>query len=309
MFPVSNSSQTIVDCLMQEARRFGVEILFNFPVVSLGQQEQGWTLTSTGGRRLQADWVCVACGGFPKTDQFQWLVEGTGHAVQPPVPSLFTFNFPKHPLTRLMGVTVPRAVVRIAGTKLESEGPVLITHWGLSGPAVLRTSAFGARLLAEMGYRYRVAVNWLPDWDETRLREAVIHHRQARGTQKVVNTDWIQLPQRLMLFLMEEAGIGPDARWADVPAASQNKLVKWLCHYEMEAMGKTTFKDEFVTAGGITLAEVDSQTMASRLKPGLYFAGEILDVDGITGGYNFQFAWTSGFLAAEAIAQQAGVEH
>jgi predicted Rossmann fold flavoprotein len=303
MFPVTNSSQTVIDCLLREANKYGVDLLLNFPVMALHPANGGWQVLGSQGRSLEADFLCIACGGFPKPEQFGWLTSGTGHRVVSPLPSLFTFNVPRHPLTALMGIAVPRAIIRIAGTKLESEGPVLITHWGLSGPAVLRTSAFGARVLAEKGYQYKIHINWLPEWNETSLRELIIRHRQQKGQQKVVNTDWLKLPQRLLLFLMQEAGIAADSRWTDVPAAAQNKWVKSLCSYEMDAHGKTTFRDEFVTAGGIELAEVDSSTMRSRLHPQLYFAGEILDVDGITGGYNFQHAWTSGFIAADNIAR------
>jgi predicted Rossmann fold flavoprotein len=229
------------------------------------------------------------------------LVKATGHSIVPPVPSLFTFNLPGHAITQLMGVATP-VRIRLAGTKWQAEGPCLITHWGLSGPAVLRLSAFGARHLADVGYRYSALINWLPNENETGLREQFLRHRQRKATQKIGNTDGIALPQRLWYFLLLAAGLQPDLRWADVPAVGQNKLAKCLCSYEVMAAGKTTFKDEFVTAGGVDTAEVDVAGMQSRLHPNLFFAGEILNVDGITGGFNFQHAWTSGFVAASAIA-------
>ena len=301
MFPVTDSSQTIIDCLLQEANRYGVEVLMNFSVAELTKQAPGWHLQAADGRQLQADLLCVACGGFPKAEQFDWLVKATGHSIVAPVPSLFTFNLPGHPITQLMGVATP-VRIRLAGTKWEAEGPCLITHWGLSGPAVLRLSAFGARHLAEAGYRYSVLINWLPNENETGLREQFVRHRHLKATQKIGNTDGIALPQRLWHFLLLAAGLQPDMRWADVPAAGQNKLAKCLCSYEVEAAGKTTFKDEFVTAGGVDTAEVDVAGMQSRLHLNLFFAGEILNVDGITGGFNFQHAWNSGFVAASAIA-------
>ncbi|HSK14249.1 MAG TPA: aminoacetone oxidase family FAD-binding enzyme, partial [Phnomibacter sp.] len=218
-----------------------------------------------------------------------------------PVPSLFTFNLPGHSITRLMGVSQV-ARVKIAGTKYETEGPVLITHWGLSGPAVLRTSAFAARELALCQYQFDVFINWLPQFNENSLREKILLYRQEKGSKKVINTEWVALPDRLWEYLLEQCGIDHDIRWADLPAANQNKLVKALCAFQVSAKGKTTFKEEFVTAGGITLSEVDAHSMESKLHPGLYFAGEVMDVDGITGGFNFQHAWTSGMLAARHIA-------
>jgi predicted Rossmann fold flavoprotein len=201
-----------------------------------------------------------------------------------------------------MGVTVPETQVKIAGLKWQTEGPLLITHWGLSGPAVLKMSAFAARDLAAKEYRYTVYINWLPAFNENTLREKILVHRQLKGNQKPINTEWIALPQRLFQFLLEQSGIQPEMRWADIPASTQNRLIKNLCAYELDAEGKTTFKEEFVTAVGIYLQDIDVNSMGSKLKKGLFFAGEIIDVDGITGGYNFQNAWTTGYIAAKAIA-------
>lgn len=299
MFPVTNDSQTIIECLLKEANQFGVELLLNFSVKTLAQTESGgWQITADNGRSIHADALCIATGGFPKLEQFTWLQQATGHTVVPPVPSLFTFNLPKHPITKLMGVATP-AKVRIAGFKEESEGPLLITHWGLSGPAVLRMSAFAARYLHDHEYKFTALINWLPYWNETSLREAIIQHRQAHGSQLVINTPWFGLPARLLEFLLQEAGISQQQRWADLPAVQQNALVKKLCSYECAASGKTTFKDEFVTAGGIETAELSPDTMQSKKASNLYFAGEIIKVDGITGGYNFQHAWRIRFCSSE----------
>ncbi|WP_416438243.1 NAD(P)/FAD-dependent oxidoreductase [Phnomibacter sp. MR] len=304
MFPVTNDSQTIIECLLKEANQFGIELLLNFAVKTLAQTESGgWQITADNGRNIQADALCIATGGFPKLEQFAWLQQATGHTVVPPVPSLFTFNLPKHPITKLMGVATP-AKVRITGFKEESEGPLLITHWGLSGPAVLRMSAFAARHLHDHEYKFTALINWLPYWNETSLREAIIQHRQAHGSQLVINTPWFGLPARLLEFLLQEAGISQQQRWADLPALQQNAFVKKLCSYECVASGKTTFKDEFVTAGGIDTTELSPDTMQSKKASNLYFAGEIINVDGITGGYNFQHAWSSGFVAAKTIAEQ-----
>jgi predicted Rossmann fold flavoprotein len=305
MFPVSNSSQQIIDCLVQEANQSGVNFLYGFDVAQVEATDPNWKVTARDGRMLEADYLCVACGGFSKPEQFDWIAKATGHSIALPVPSLFTFNIPAHPITNLMGVTVADCRVKIAGFKYESKGPLLVTHWGLSGPAVLRLSAFAARHLAACNYHFNVLVNWLPAFTETSLLEHMRLFRLSRGNQKLQNTEWIKLPQRLWHFLLEKAGADADMRWSQLPAAAQNRLAKYLCSYELHAQGKTTFKEEFVTAGGITLSEIDPNTMMSRLKPNLFFAGEIMDVDGITGGYNFQHAWSSGFIAAQTIAHLA----
>lgn len=301
MFPKSDSSQSVIDCLLGEANKFHVDLVLHFAVEKIAHSEKGWKIVAADKRSLEADFLCIACGGFPKQEMFNWITTATGHSIFPPIPSLFTFNTPGHPITKLMGV-VASVHIKIAGLKWESDGPLLITHWGLSGPAVLRLSAFAARDLHERQYAYRVIINWLPGFNEASLREKMIAHRQVKGSQKVVNTEWVSLPERLWLFLLGECQIGADLRWADLPAQKQNLLIKQLSGFELEAKGKTTFKDEFVTAGGIDTSEVDASTMSSRKAPGLFFAGEILNVDGITGGYNFQHAWSSGLAAAKAIA-------
>ena len=301
MFPVTDSSQTIINCLLHEAEKYDVDIRLHATVTELTHHDGQWHINLQNGSKLVTDFVCIACGGFPREEQFLWLIRASGHTISPPLPSLFTFNTPGHPITRLMGVA-QNAHVKIAGTKFEAEGPVLITHWGLSGPAVLRTSAFAARELASKQYQFDIIINWLPSYNEASLREKILVYRQEKGNKKLINTEWIGLPERLFAFLLESCEIHEDQRWADLPAVKQNKLIKALTGYSIEAKGKTTFKDEFVTAGGINLTEIDPNTMQSRLKPGLFFAGEIMDADGITGGFNFQHAWTSGMLAARQIA-------
>ena len=303
MFPTTDSSQTIINCLLQEAEKFGVEIRLHASVLSIHQEEDGWNLQLLGQKTEQADFVCVAGGGFPKSGQFDWLTNHTQHTVVEPVPSLFTFNIPGHAITSLMGVATP-ARVKITGTRFESEGPLLITHWGLSGPVVLRTSAFAARFLAGENYHFQLTVNWMPAYQENSLRELILEYRQHKGSQKVLNSNWVDMPSRLWAFLLSESGISLEERWATLPAPLQNKLIKNICSYSLEAKGKTTFKEEFVTAGGIALEHINPSTMESRLHSGLFFAGEIMDVDGITGGFNFQHAWTSGFIAAAHISRK-----
>jgi predicted Rossmann fold flavoprotein len=300
MFPVTDSSQTIIDCLLKEVNRYGVHIRMNTEVKELHKTEDSWEI-KTATDSLKADYVCVASGGYPKSAMFQWLQQ-SGHSIEEPVPSLFTFNIPKHPITQLMGVSVPNARVKIAGTKLEEEGPLLITHWGLSGPAILKLSAWGARELSSKNYEYKITVNWLPPLNEQQLTEQFRSYRFDLAAQKISNKNPFGFPQRLWDFFLDHSGIDKEKRWADLPAKDQNRLVKNLCNGEFDIKGKTTFKEEFVTAGGIKLNEVDTATMQSKLVPGLYFAGEVLNVDGVTGGFNFQHAWTSGFIAGKSIA-------
>lgn len=318
MFPVTDSSQTIINCLLREANKFNVEILMNREVKNLSMvnsclpDRQGeWSIAFSNSEKLFANFVCVASGGYPKSSMFDWLKE-LGHTIEEPVPSLFTFNLPSHPITKLMGVSVEKAKVKILpmaiGTKLEQEGPLLITHWGLSGPAVLRLSAWGARELKIKNYELKIIINWLLDYDEESLRKKFRELRNFSSSQKVINKNSFKLPSRLWEFLAEQSGIKNEWRWADLPSTEQNRFIKNLCSYECEVKGKTTFKEEFVTAGGIKLNEVDANTMMSKKNPNLFFAGEVLDVDGITGGFNFQHAWTTGWVAAKAISSIANGE-
>jgi len=331
MFPVTDSSQTIIDCLMREAEKTHVGIRMKTEAVEIaridheaaGMREGEAVIRASGLQELpsgprfrlqlsgpegagsltamEAEYICIACGGYPRSAMFQWI-ERTGHTIEPPVPSLFTFNMPGHPIRELMGVSVPDAQVKIAGAKLHERGPILITHWGLSGPAILRLSAWGARELAAREYRFPILVNWLPEYNEQTIREQFHVIRAERGAQKAAAKNPFGLPQRLWEYCLAQAGIAPESRWADMSGNAMNSLSRQLCYAEFNIQGKTTFKEEFVTAGGVKLSEVDPATMQSRKVPGLFFAGEILDVDGITGGFNFQHAWTSGHIAAKAVA-------
>lgn len=304
MFPTTDSSQTIIECLLKEANRYGVEILMNKEIKTLNYGDDSWKLQTANGQELKADYVCIACGGYPKAIMFDWLKE-LGHTISEPVPSLFTFNMPGHPITKLMGVSVENARVKINGSKLEQEGPLLITHWGLSGPAVLKLSAWGARELAAANWQFSISINWLPEYNEHTLRERMQEIRFAMASQKLTGKNPFGFPGRLWEFMLDQAGAKPEMRWADMPAKVQALLVRLLVAGEFAIKGKTTFKEEFVTAGGITLSEIDPNTMMSRKAAGLFFAGEIMDVDGVTGGFNFQHAWTSGFIAAQKIADLA----
>lgn len=300
MFPVTDSSQTIIDCLIKETNKYGVDILMNREVTALNYTDKQWQLQFKGNEIVTADFVCIASGGYPKAAQFEWL-QKIGHAIEAPVPSLFTFNMPGNNITSLMGIVVEHAIVKITGTKLVSEGALLITHWGMSGPAILKLSAWAAKELAAKNWHCTISINWLPQYNENSLRERIQQLRFEIASQKIVNRNPFNLPGRLWEYLLMASGVAADMRWADLPAKEQNKLIKNLCAQDFEVKGKTTFKEEFVTAGGIDLAEVDHNTMQSKKMPGLFFAGEVLNVDGVTGGFNFQNAWTTGWIAANGI--------
>lgn len=300
MFPVTDSSQTIIDCLMKEANKYNVEIRMNKEVKGVYKDAGKWNVLMKEDTVLNADFICIASGGYPKIIQYDWLKKADHH-IEEPVPSLFTFNMPGNSITSLMGVAVENAVVKIVGSKLSESGPLLITHWGMSGPAVLKLSAWGARELEARQYEFTIHVNWIPDYNENSLRDKMQKTRFELAAQKIVNRNPFALPNRLWEYLLIQCGIDVDLRWADLPAREQNKLIKNLCAQEHAVKGKTTFKDEFVTAGGIDLSEIDFNTMQSKKQAGLFFAGEIINVDGITGGYNFQNAWTTGWIAAKAI--------
>ncbi|HVV45914.1 MAG TPA: NAD(P)/FAD-dependent oxidoreductase [Bryobacteraceae bacterium] len=302
MFPVTDSSQTVIDCLLREAGRWGVEFRLHAEVKAVSPRSGGFMVRLADGREIAGDYVCIACGGYPKSPLFDWI-RALGHTVEEPVPSLFTFNVPGNEITRLMGVST-EAQVRIAGTRLVEKGPVLITHWGLSGPAILRLSAWGARDLAQMGYAFSVVVNWIPGLDEQQLRVRLQELRFEWGARKLGSAAPFGVPKRLWEYVLDSLGAFRDIRWADLAARDQNRLAGALGAATFTVKGKTTFKEEFVTAGGVRLTEVEPGTCESRKIPGLFFAGEILDVDGITGGFNFQHAWTSGWIAADTAARR-----
>lgn len=300
MFPVTDDAQTIINCLLKEADKCRVEVRLHADVKQITKVENGFELETTNNK-LQTDFLCIACGGFPKSTQFDWLKQ-LGHSIEEPVPSLFTFNIPNNTITSLMGVSVERATVKIQSTKLAETGPLLITHWGLSGPAILKLSAWGARELAEKNYIFTIAINWLQDYNEQILRDAWINLRNQLATQKIGNRNPFNLPNRLWLYLLEQSEINVELRWAELLAKQQKKLIQMLTAQVLQVKGKTTFKEEFVTCGGIKLSEINANTMESKMIPNLFFAGEIMDVDGVTGGFNFQNAWTSGFIAAKNVA-------
>lgn len=300
MFPVTDSSATIIDCLLREAERYGVGLRTGADVVAVGKMGNRWLL-STKETDLTCDYLCVAVGGPALVARTDWL-RSLGHSLVPPLPSLFSFNTPGQAILGLTGLSVPNAIVKLVNSKLVTEGPLLITHWGLSGPAVLKLSAWGARELAGTEYRFRIAVNWLGGGNPEALRAQWQVLRHSYGPIKLEAKNPFRIPARLWKYFVDTAGARGGANWAEMTAMEQNALIAILTAQVFDVEGKTTFKEEFVTCGGIKLSEVDPATMQSRLAENLYFMGEVLDVDGITGGFNFQHAWTSGYIAAQAVA-------
>ena len=287
VFPAAQDSHAIIDCFLGEARRHLINIRTRVRIDSLAQLQD-------------FDYVAVTTGGSPKGEGLRWLADA-GHEIEQPVPSLFTFAIGDKRLHDLMGLVVEGCTVHIPGTKLRATGPLLITHWGMSGPAILKLSSHGARLLADHDYHLPLAVNWISMTDadvQDALREAAI-----RQPQKLLATySPLGLPQRLWAYLLEKALPGRDhLRWADLSKKDTNRLVNVLCNDGYEIAGRAAFKDEFVTCGGISLKAVNPSTLESRHVPGLYFAGEVLDIDGVTGGFNFQAAWTTAYTVAHSI--------
>ena len=296
MFPITNNSETIINCLLQEAAQYQVKIQIKTEVSAIDKKDNIFYLHTNQGL-FQADYVCITTGGYAKENQYHWM-QNLGHQFIKPAPSLFTFNLPHHPITQLMGVSVPSAVAKIPSLKLEQTGPILITHWGLSGPCILKLSAWGAQILSEEKWHFDVHINWCTAFNEQTIRPFILEYRNTNGSKKVNSKNPFQLPQRLWDYLLQEAGIDSQLNWSVINAKSQNKLIKNLTDFVCSVKGKTTFKEEFVTAGGIDCTEVDVNTMMSKKVDNLFFAGEVLNIDGITGGFNFQNAWTTSFIAA-----------
>ena len=301
MFPVTDNSETIIECLLNAARAAGVVMRTNCGVDSVCQVESGFELTLTTGEKVLCEKLLLATGGCRAAVAGQ-LAASLGHAIESPVPSLFTFQIAAPWLRELSGVSVESAEVTVSGTELCERGPVLVTHWGLSGPVVLRLSAWGARALHERDYNFQLLVNWLPGISSEVLLKEIFSRRQAHGAKLVVNATIAPLTARLWEALVLAAGLDRETRWASLTRVQQQQLIQQLVRTEFLVTGKSLNKDEFVTCGGVKLGEVNFKTMESRACPGLYFAGELLDIDGITGGFNFQAAWTTGWIAGNAMA-------
>ncbi len=300
VFPVSQSSQSIIDCFLREAKRLGIRIETGRDIKSLNSVDGKLKLIFTGPTGLPRtfDKVIAATGGSPRREGLAWL-EKLGHKIEAPVPSLFTFNMPNESIRNLKGITVENTWVGIPGTRLKSEGPVLITHWGLSGPAILKLSAFGARILSENGYKCQVRVNWVHEPNQALVREQLKFIIREHSRKYLSNVRPYALPERLWLYLIGKKDLPARKAWGGLGAKQLNKLVSVLTNDVYSMQGQTTFKEEFVTCGGVSLESIDLNTMQSTACENLYFAGEVMDIDGITGGFNFQAAWTTAFIAGK----------
>jgi predicted Rossmann fold flavoprotein len=300
VFPQSQKSQTIIDCFLNEANKLGIKIKQNKGVLGLKQIENNKIQLKFKDETKVFDKVIVTIGGYPKRKGFDWLKK-IGHKIEEPVPSLFTFNMPNENITALMGVVVNNVQVKITGTKLTATGPLLITHWGMSGPAILILSAFGARVLYKKNYRFTVQVNWINQTNIQFIKKELENLRSVNLKKQIQKVKPFGLPNRLWLYLLEKLGIPNNKKYAEIGNKTINKLVNILTNDNYSVSGKTTFKEEFVTCGGLSLKSINTKSLQSKEIKNLYFAGEVLDIDGITGGFNFQAAWSTGFVAAKLL--------
>lgn len=300
VFPESNSSQTIIDCFLQEAEKRKVRILTSKGLVNLTPQNNHWLLEFSDKTTEVFDFVLIAAGS---SNALWKLLSDAGHTIVEPVPSLFTFNITDPIIKDLPGVSAPNCTVKIEGTKFSASGPVLITHWGLSGPGILRLSAWAARELASVKYDFIIRINWDNRFTKDTLLELLRDWKIEHSKSTVKAFSAIKIPHRLWCSLLITHGKLQDTRWADVSNKQLEALAETLTSSFLRVQGKSTFKDEFVTAGGVSLKEIDFKTMQSKILPGIYFAGEVLDIDAITGGFNFQAAWTTAYIAASSITR------
>jgi predicted Rossmann fold flavoprotein len=295
VFPVSQDSQSIIDCFENTAKDLGITIKLSHSITQIEELDGKLNLHSPSGT-VSVDKVIVATGGSPKARGLTWLGD-LGHQIVTPVPSLFTFNMPSESVTELMGVVVEHTLTTIEGEKLQGDGPLLITHWGMSGPAILKLSAYGARVLADKDYQFNVQVNWVNEKNQEKVKIDLLNIKQSHPKKLLQNYRPSMLPSRLWLYLLQKCDLPQTKQWHELGKNGINKLVTTLTNDRYQVSGKTTFKEEFVTAGGVSLDSVNMKTMESKVIKNLYFAGEVLDIDGITGGYNFQSAWTTGYVA------------
>jgi len=320
MFPTTNNSETIIECLLNKVKEYKIQVLLNHEVVEIVNQNsnvhdnananaaidttKNFIITLSNNTKINADAICMATGGMLKASSFEWLIR-LGHSIVEPVPSLFTFNTSDKSITHLMGVAVDNASIQWAGNKHIEQGPLLITHWGISGPAAIKLSAWCAREMAAVNYEGQIIINWIPTYTEQSLRMEWINLRLELGRKEMGGKNPFNLPNRLWHYFLQVAEISTSLKWADLKSTQQQILIQQLVRTTLPIKGKTTFKEEFVTCGGVDLSDIDATTMESKLIPGLHFAGEMMDVDGITGGFNFQHAWTSGWIAAQHMGQLA----
>jgi len=302
MFPVTDSSETVIECLLRAARASGVELALQKGVNRVTRRSGGgFDLTLSTGDTLGCDRLLLASGGC-RTGDGASLAASLGHAIEPPVPSLFTFRVESAWLRELAGLSVEDVEASVPERGLRERGPLLATHWGVSGPVILRLSAWGARVLHGLNYRFPLEIDWLPGRSREAVAAELAARRDAQPSVLVNRAPLRPIPLRLWEALTAAAGVAPATRWAQLPKAAKHSLAGQLKGTRLEVTGKATNKAEFVTCGGVCLGEVDFKTMESRICPGLHFAGELLDIDGITGGFNFQAAWTTGWIAGRSMA-------
>lgn len=300
MFPITDTSETIINCLLNEAKRLGVELKTESGVNAINKTEDGFTLELTTGEEMSCHKLIVTTGSNPK---MYTILKELGHTIIPPVPSLFTFNIPNSSLIELSGVSVSKARVAIRGTDLEQVGPLLITHWGFSGPAVLKLSAWGARILHEMNYDATLVISWVPDFNQESLRHYLLEWKKTHPAKNIGGDvpEQLTLPRSLWKKLIEDYA---HLRWSELANKGLQTILERLLNDVYKIDGKSTNKEEFVTSGGVSLQDIDFKTMESRVCPGLFFAGEVIDVDGVTGGFNFQNAWTTSWIAGHSVFRQ-----
>lgn len=306
MFPVTDDSQTIIDCFLQQVSRLKIELLREKSVIELKRNDTLFQISCADTTTFQSRSILVAIGGHPNKIAYEFIAS-MRHRVQNPIPSLFTFNDREKVFRELMGIAVPDAEVRIEGTKFVQRGPVLITHWGLSGPAVIRLSAWAAEELFLKHYEFAVLVNWLGGAGEEDIRQQLLSFKETKKNQRLIGHALFSLPARLSQKLCLLAGVEEEKTWGELSIRTLNKLLEQLIRCPFHIKGKTTFKEEFVTCGGVDLSEIDTERMESKVVENLYFAGEVINVDGETGGFNFQAAWTTAHVAARAIASKNDV--
>ena len=325
VFPRSQDAMSIVKCLTNEARRLGVSILTKHALTNIVREnDKTFLLFNNGEKRVETERVIITTGGHPKSSSFDYLAR-LGHEISAPVPSLFTFNINDKNLRSLMGTVVDNATIGIVGEKMRGEGPLLITHWGMSGPAVLKLSSYAARFLHEHQYRFNVSVNWIGESNTSIIADIIRTTAEANASKFVTNAqplihnsvdkrEWVNfsqnggikrgvLPTRLWDYLMQKIGLPADKRWNETGKKWQNKIVEVLANDIYHVEGKSSWREEFVTCGGISLSSINPSTLESKHLPGLFFAGEVTDVDAITGGFNLQAAWTMGYVAGENAAR------
>ena len=294
MFPQSNTSETIINCLVETAESLKIRLSYKSKVTSINPIDKGIEL-DINEQKLLFDKVIIASGGTAKKEGLNWL-ENIGYQIVNPVPSLFTFNLANKDICKLMGLSIPKAIATIKGSKLKQEGAMLITHWGLSGPSILKLSAWGAEDLAKRNYNFTVGVNWLAINEE----ELRVQFSTITASRKLMHKhNPFDVPKRLWKFILDKLEISDSQIWGELTKKNKNRLINTLINDAFEVRGKTTFKEEFVSCGGINLSDINMNTMESKLHKGVYFAGEILNIDGVTGGFNFQAAWTTGYLAGK----------